>query len=46
MVVHRKDTARRKFKVEKSRNFSERSFLQKKIMKIVLIGVHKKDMEN
>ena len=29
MVVHRKDTARRKFRVEKSRNVSERSFYKK-----------------
>ena len=45
MVVHRKDTAKRKFKIKKPLIFFERSFLQK-ILKTVPIGVHKKDMGN
>ena len=42
MVVHRKDTAKRKFEV-KNYVFSERPFL-KKILKIVPVGLYKKDM--
>ena len=43
MVVNRKDTAKRKFRVKKH-VFSLKD-RPKKIQKIVPIGVHKKDME-
>ena len=42
MVVHRKDTAKRKFRVKKH-VFSLKD-CPKKIQKIVPVGVHKKDM--
>ena len=45
MIVHRRITKKFQLKVKKVQFFHERPFLQKKIPKIVSMGLHKKNMK-